>query len=71
MTNIMPRIPGEYLARGSQDLPSPDVAAQEMAISYSDVPGFGRVRITYRRMSSRKGKLRRWFWTPESAELAD
>ncbi len=67
----MPQIPGEYLARGSHLLPAPDVAADETAVGYSDVPGIGRIRITYKRMSSRKGKLRRWFWTPCSAELAD
>lgn len=71
MANIMPRIPGKYLARGSQDLPAPDVAADAMAAGDSDVPGIGRIRITYKRMSSRKGKQRRWFWTAQPAELAD
>jgi len=31
------------------------------------VPGLGRVRFTCRKLSARKGKSTRWFWTAEHA----
>ena len=63
--NIIARVPGQYLSQALCKLPSPETAPVERMDVTIDVPGIGLVRVTGRRMSSRKGKSRHWFWTPE------
>jgi hypothetical protein len=66
--NIMPVIPGEYLSPGRYWLPSPETARDSMHEVQCSLPRFGAVRITYQRMTHRRGRMRSWFWTPVHAE---
>ncbi len=66
-TNIIGRVPGEYLARATRTLPDPEKATEQFMDAVIDVPGIGTVRVTGKRMKSRKGKSTLYFWTPSKA----
>ena len=68
--NILARVPGQYLAQALNELPSAETAPAELMEATIDVPGLGTVRVTGRRMSHRRGKVRHWFWTAQKAEQA-
>ena len=65
--NIMPAIPGEYLSPSRYHLPSPETARDSTHEVECMVPRFGAVRITYQRMTHKRGRMRTWFWTPIQA----
>jgi hypothetical protein len=66
--NIMSAIPGELLAPDRYWLPLPETASDATHQVQCTLPRFGAVRITYQRMTHRRGRMRSWFWTPVSAE---
>jgi hypothetical protein len=66
--NVMPEIPGEYLSPGRYWLPSPETAGDATHQVQCTLPRFGPVRITYQRMTHKRGRMRSWFWTPICAE---
>jgi hypothetical protein len=66
--NIMPAIPGEYLSPSRYWLPSPETAIDATHQVQCTLPRFGAVRITYQRMTHKRGRIRSWFWTPVRAE---
>ena len=43
--NLLPRIPGQYIARALHTLPHAETAADEVMEAAIDVPGIGTVRI--------------------------
>jgi hypothetical protein len=65
--NILVIVPGDYVSPGLWTLPDPVTAKDELIETVIDLPNLGKVRFTCRRLSSRKGKTRSWFWTAESA----
>ena len=67
--NIMAAIPGELLAPDRYWLPSPETARDSTHEVQCTLPRFGAVRITYQRMTHKRGRMRSWFWTPARAEL--
>jgi hypothetical protein len=64
----MPAIPGEYLSPARYWLPSPETAGDATHQVQCVLPRFGAVRITYQRITHKRGRMRIWFWTPVSAE---
>lgn len=68
---ILARVGGQFVASGSERLPTPD-ADQEgqptRAVDIPDVPDLGTVRITYRLNSYRHGRSRLWHWVAVHAE---
>ncbi|HEX4524656.1 MAG TPA: transporter substrate-binding domain-containing protein [Casimicrobiaceae bacterium] len=66
--NIMPQIPGEYLSPGPYWLPRAETATDKTHWIQCTLPRFGSVRITYERMTHKRGRTCSWFWTPVSAE---
>lgn len=66
--NIMTAIPGEYLSPSRYWMPSPETAREATHEVQCTLPRFGSVRITYQRMTHKRGRFRSWFWTPVSAE---
>lgn len=71
MPRLLPSIPGGILGTSQHELPAPATSTQDIAYAIADVPGIGAVRITYKRMQSRRGKMENWFWTPHEAERID
>jgi len=65
--NLLSVIPGEYISAALRTLPDPSTAPGELVETTIKVPGLGRVRFTCRKLSARKGKTTRWFWTAEHA----
>lgn len=65
--NLLAIIPGEYVSSALRTLPDPTATPGELVESVIEVPGLGRVRFTCRKLSARKGKNTRWFWTAERA----
>ena len=67
--NLLPRIPGEYIVDAMLTLPQPKLVEDSAIIDvFVEVPGIGRVRITARRLKSKRGRSTNYFWTAESAE---
>ena len=72
LENILSRIPAHYKAEALQTLPDA-ASADDGAImeAFVDVPGVGRIRITARRMRHKRGRSVHYFWTAESAVIAE
>ena len=68
-TNLLVRIPSQYIAAGSRNLPNADTSTDETLQSVVDVPNIGRVRFTYKRFSHKRSRSHYFFWAVESAEL--
>ena len=66
--NILPRIPRQYIALAVEGMPGNDAPYGALASVEQNVPRFGRVRFTARRMRSKRGRLSYLFWSVESAE---
>ncbi len=68
---VLTKIPGEVLASASDELPeaasSPD-ASLRMRIR---LPDGRRAEVVFVKLSSKKGRSTRWFWTPDSAVLLE
>jgi hypothetical protein len=65
---IMASVPGQFIARGSQQLPDPETATEaEMSVTL-EADFVGRVRITYRRQLARHRKHSHWYWAAVRAE---
>jgi hypothetical protein len=65
--DLLAQIPGQLLAPDNYELPAPaGPGAPDVAHVVTDWNG-RRVRLTFARMRSRKGRTSRWFWSPASA----
>jgi hypothetical protein len=69
--NLLPRIPGPYLARALNTLPPAETAPDEIMEAIINVPELGTVRITAKRFRHKKGKAVMYFWTASRAERVD
>lgn len=67
---ILAQIRGDYITRASNLLPPATAGEDTHAAVEVDVPGIGRVRITFELHSSRGRRSRHWFWTATRAEVA-
>ena len=67
--NLLVRIPNQYIAAGSRDLPDAATAADEYQHAIVEVPGIGKVRLTYKRFSDKRARSHYFFWIVESADL--
>jgi hypothetical protein len=65
--DLLPRIPGEYIAHALQTLPPAQTAADEVMEATVSVPRVGMVRITAKMAAHRKGRSTSYFWTAEKA----
>lgn len=65
--NILPRVPGQYLAAALQTLPAAETARVDTMEASIEVPGIGTVRVTGKRMKATRGKMSHYFWTPMKA----
>ncbi|WP_286572399.1 hypothetical protein [Variovorax gracilis] len=67
---MLAQIRGDDIARASNLLPPASAGEDTHATVEVDVPGIGRVRISFELHSSRGRRFRHWFWTATRAELA-
>jgi hypothetical protein len=63
-------LPGHDIAAALNSLPPCRADSPETAIGSVEIADLGLVLITFAKLRSRHHKTVRWFWTPESAELA-
>jgi hypothetical protein len=72
LENVLSRVPAKYIADALLTLPDPEIVSERAIMNaFVDVPGIGRVRITARRMKHRRGQSTHYFWTAESAVIAE
>ena len=67
--DVLRLIPGQIIAAGSRNLPSTAKSTHATRQLVVNVPGIGRVRFTYKRMSHTKARSTHYFWTIEGAAL--
>lgn len=68
MNGILAKIPGDFVARGSRLLPSPETAEKREHAVELVAGHVGRVTIWYEPMIARKAKHRHAFWSACRAE---
>jgi hypothetical protein len=61
--DILSRIPGEYVATAAQSLPVAETASDTFGDATIQLPDGHTVVITFRRLSHKHGRSRRWFWS--------
>ena len=69
--NVLHFIPGDYISAAGQTLPDAATDTEEFREVEIDVPRWFKARIRFKRFHFKRGKMRRWFWTAESAERID
>jgi hypothetical protein len=68
-TNILPRIPGQYLASTSLGLPDAATTNEREVHATMEVPGHGKVLIIFERMTHKRGKSSHTWWSPKHAQV--
>src|SRR5215211_3341013 len=68
---ILSKIPSQYVAAANQILPKAETAVQDSMEAVREVPGFGNVRFTFKRLRHKRGKSVHYFWCATRAELVD
>lgn len=68
VNGILGRIPGDLIAAGSNQLPQACDTEQPERQAVLNVPGEGRVRITYRLASHRHYRSQLWSWRAMRAD---
>jgi hypothetical protein len=66
---ILSKIPGQYVAVANQILPKAETAQDDTMQAVVEVPGFGHVRLTFKRLRHKRGKSVHYFWCANRAEL--
>lgn len=68
--NILPSIPGQYVAKASQTLPNCESTKDKYMETECRIPEFGTVFFLFRRFRNKHGKSVNWFWQCEAAVAA-
>lgn len=68
---ILASIPGQYVAAATSQLTEAALSTEKTAETALDVPGFGRVRFSARRMMSKKGRATIYWWSVTRAVRVD
>ena len=69
--NILFRVPGQYIGAALNTLPNAETAMQDPMEALIDVPGIGPVRVTAKRLKSKRGRSISYFWTVDKAVAVD
>ena len=70
-TDILSRIPSEYVSAAARSLPDAATATHDHHDATVELPDRTRVHITFRRLSHKKGRARHWYWSAIKATPAD
>ena len=68
-TNILPRIPGQYLGSAGLGLPDAATTNEREVQATIEVPGYGKVLIIFERMTHKRGKSSHTWWSPKHAQV--
>lgn len=68
---LLAYVSGDLLGAAAATLPKAAEGEPERRQVDLDVPGRGRMRITYRLNTYRHGRSRRWHWVAERADLVE
>jgi hypothetical protein len=66
-TNILSRIPGEYVAAAGKGLPDVGKTKESEVEATIEVPGHGRVIFTFTRMRHKRGRSTHTWWAAKAA----
>jgi len=69
--NILSEIPGEVLGSAGYELPDAASSADGSLRVTVRLPDGTRAEVVFVKLSSKKGRSTRWFWTPDSAVLIE
>jgi hypothetical protein len=69
-TDILSRIPGEYVAEAGKGLPDVRTTKGSEIEATLEVPGHGRVVFTFRRMNHKRGRSTHTWWAATAARAA-
>jgi hypothetical protein len=69
--NILSKIPGEILGGAGYELPDATSSSDDSLRVRVRLPDGTRAEVVFVKLSSKKGKTTRWFWTPDSATLIE
>ena len=69
MSDVLSKIPGELLGPTRNGLPQAQPDSPDSQRVIIRLPDGTRVEVTYAKIKSRKGKMTRFFWTPNSAVI--
>ncbi len=65
--NVLDRIPGDIIGKACNALPDPATAQIDSQEAIIEVPGLGRILITFRYATHKHGKTRQAFWVAHKA----
>jgi hypothetical protein len=65
--NVLAKVPGEHVSRALRRLPAAATDVIDERMTELEVPNLGVVRFFFKRLTAKKGKSRRFFWTAERA----
>jgi hypothetical protein len=69
--NVLNKIPGEILGAAGYSLPAAESSTETTQRLIVRLPDGTRAEVTFVKLKSKKGKMTRWFWTPDSAVMVD
>jgi hypothetical protein len=69
--NILSRIPGQILGGAGYELPDAATSPDDSLRVRVRLPDGTRAEVVFVKLSSKKGKTTRWFWTPDSATIVE
>ena len=69
-TNILARLRGEYVALAGRGLPEAGTSNLKQVEAKVEVPDIGWVRITFERMTHKRGKNSHTWWAAKYAQAS-
>jgi len=71
MSDVLSKIPGELIAPTRSGLPQAHPDGPDTQRVIVRLPDGARAEVTFVKLKSKKGKMTRWFWTPNRAVILD
>ena len=69
--NLLSTIPGALLGTATASLPTAETSSGQTQRMVLRLPDGARAEVTFSKLSSKKGRSTRWFWTPVAAVLLE
>jgi hypothetical protein len=69
--NLLSKIPGELLAPTRNGLPQPQSDGPDTQRVIIRLPDGACAEVTFVKLKSKKGRMSRWFWTPNHARILE